>query len=167
MERGETAEEAVIRELQEEAGVSVIGRPQLVGVHANHRVFRGDHVLVYRVDQWAPCAASQQGEIKAVGWFAPDALPADASPGTRRRIAEALAGERSARRTGRPDVGADFDIHASADVSLPASEPRSLDMRALTRPLWITGGAQVGRGQGARHARIHEVLHRRRNGSTR
>ena len=92
VERGETAEQAVIRELREEAGVGVLGRPQLAGVHANHRVFRGDHVLVYRIDTWEPCAASQQGEIKAVDWFAPDALPAGASPGTRRRIAEALGG---------------------------------------------------------------------------
>jgi len=90
VERGETAEQAVIRELQEEAGVRVLGRPQLAGVHANHRVFRGDHVLVYRIDRWEPCAASQQGEIKAVGWFAPDALPRDVSPGSARRIAEAL-----------------------------------------------------------------------------
>src|SRR5580698_581664 len=43
VERGETTEAAVIRELQEEAGVKVVGRPRLVGVHANHRVFRGDH----------------------------------------------------------------------------------------------------------------------------
>jgi ADP-ribose pyrophosphatase YjhB (NUDIX family) len=92
VERGETAEQAVIRELQEEAGVRVIGRPQLVAVHANHRVFRGDHVLLYRVDAWEPCAASQQGEIQAVGWYAPDALPRDVSPGSARRIAEALHG---------------------------------------------------------------------------
>jgi ADP-ribose pyrophosphatase YjhB (NUDIX family) len=92
VERGETTEQAVIRELEEEAGVRVVGRPQLVAVHANHSVFRGDHVLIYRVDQWAQCAASQQGEIRAVGWFAPDQLPADVSPGTRRRIAEAIGG---------------------------------------------------------------------------
>jgi len=92
VERGETTEQAVIRELQEEAGVRVIGRPRLVGVHANHRIFRGDHVLVYRIDTWEPCDASQQGEISAVGWFAPDRLPHDISPGTGRRIAEALGG---------------------------------------------------------------------------
>jgi ADP-ribose pyrophosphatase YjhB (NUDIX family) len=95
VERGETTEEAVIRELQEEAGVRTIGRPRLVGIHANHRVFRGDHVLLYRVDAWEPCAAADQGEIRAVGWFAPDRLPADTSPGTRRRIEEALGGGES------------------------------------------------------------------------
>jgi 8-oxo-dGTP pyrophosphatase MutT (NUDIX family) len=95
VERGETTEEAMIRELQEEAGVRAIGRPRLVGIHANHRVFRGDHVLLYRVEAWEPCAAVDQGEIRAVAWFAPDKLPADTSPGTRRRIEEALGGAES------------------------------------------------------------------------
>src|SRR3984957_73251 len=79
VERGETTEQAVIRELQEEAGVRVTGRPRLVGIHANHRVFRGDHVLLYRVDAWEPCEAAQQGEIAAVAWFSPDRLPSDVS----------------------------------------------------------------------------------------
>lgn len=92
VERGETIEHALIRELQEEAGVKVIGRPRLVTIHANHRVFRGDHVVLYRVEQWETCAASQQGEIRQIGWFAPGALPDDISPGTRRRIIEALGG---------------------------------------------------------------------------
>jgi ADP-ribose pyrophosphatase YjhB (NUDIX family) len=95
VERGETTEQAVIRELQEEAGVKVIGRPRLLAIHANHRVFRGDHVLLYRVEAWEPCAAADQGEINAVGWFAPDQLPEAVSPGTRRRIAEALGGAES------------------------------------------------------------------------
>ena len=93
VEAGETSEQALIRELEEEAGVRVVGRPQLIGVHANHRVFRGDHVLVYRIDNWTQVQASQQGEIKAAAWYAPGQLPADTSPGTRRRIAEALGGE--------------------------------------------------------------------------
>ncbi|HEY2710277.1 MAG TPA: NUDIX domain-containing protein [Caulobacteraceae bacterium] len=93
VEAGETIEAAVVRELEEEAGVRVIGRPKLVSVHANHRVFRGDHVMLYRVDEWAPCTPSQQGEIAAIAWFAPDQLPPGATPGTRRRIAEALGGE--------------------------------------------------------------------------
>jgi len=95
VERGETTEQAVVRELREEAGVRVIGRPRLMGIHANHRVFRGDHVLLYRIEAWAPCAAADQGEIRAVAWFAPDRLPADTSPGTRRRIEEALDGAES------------------------------------------------------------------------
>jgi len=90
VERGETAEAALARELVEEAGVRVTGRPRLVGVHANHRTFRGDHVLCYRIDAWAPCEATSRGEIRARGWFAPDGLPQGVTPATRRRIAEAL-----------------------------------------------------------------------------
>jgi 8-oxo-dGTP pyrophosphatase MutT (NUDIX family) len=92
VERGESVEHALIRELQEEAGVKVLGRPRLVGVHANHRVFRGDHVVFYRVDDWAPCEASSQGEIHAIAWFAPGALPEGVTAATRRRIAEVFAG---------------------------------------------------------------------------
>jgi hypothetical protein len=60
------------------------------GVEALHP---GDHVLLYRVDAWEPCASDAAGEILAVGWFAPDALPESTTPATRRRIAEALAGQ--------------------------------------------------------------------------
>lgn len=92
VERGETVEEALIRELQEEAGVSVLGRPQLLAVHANHRTFRGDHVVLFRVDAWTPCPATSRGEIAAVAWFAPDRLPADATAATRRRVEELIGG---------------------------------------------------------------------------
>jgi ADP-ribose pyrophosphatase YjhB (NUDIX family) len=90
VERRETVEAALARELVEEAGVRIVGRPRLVGVHANHRIFRGDHVISFVIDAWEPCEPTSRGEIRARGWFPPTALPADATPGTRRRIAEAL-----------------------------------------------------------------------------
>jgi len=95
VERGETAEAAVIRELREEAGIKVTGPVALVSVHSNEPRHPGDHVLVYRVGAWEPCASSAQGEIHRVGWFALDALPEGATPGTRRRLAEALGGVES------------------------------------------------------------------------
>lgn len=91
VERGETAEQALARELIEEAGVEVAGRPRLLSLHSNHAHFPGDHVLVYQVGDWRPVPATARGEIHAVGWFAPDALPADVTASTRRRIEEALA----------------------------------------------------------------------------
>jgi ADP-ribose pyrophosphatase YjhB (NUDIX family) len=97
VERGETCEAAVIRELREEGGVSAVRRPTLIGIHANHRTFRGDHVLLYRIDAWTPCEPTAHAEILARGWFAPDNLPSDTTASTRQRLAEALHGaERSA-----------------------------------------------------------------------
>jgi ADP-ribose pyrophosphatase YjhB (NUDIX family) len=91
VERGETCEQALARELVEEAGIEVVGRPRLLAIHSNHAKFRGDHVLTYRVERWRPCAATSRGEIHAADWFAPDALPDGTTGGTRRRVEEALA----------------------------------------------------------------------------
>lgn len=93
VERGESAEEALYREMMEEAGVKITGRARLLSFHSNHVRFPGDHVLIYRIEQWEACAATQVGEIEALGWFAMDALPEDITPSTRRRLAEALEGE--------------------------------------------------------------------------
>lgn len=90
VDRGETAEQAVIRELREEAGVAVTGRPRLLSVHANERFFRGDHVLMFRVEDWEPAEATSHGEILRAEFFAPGALPETTTAATRRRIAEAL-----------------------------------------------------------------------------
>jgi 8-oxo-dGTP pyrophosphatase MutT (NUDIX family) len=92
VERGETAEVAMARELVEEAGVRVTAPPILISVHSAHAKFKGDHILFYRIDDWEPCPATSRGEIAEVGWFAPDTLPDGTTDGTRGRIAEALGG---------------------------------------------------------------------------
>lgn len=92
VERGETAEQALARELVEEAGVQITGRAKLLSMHSNHARHRSDHVLVYRIGAWTPCRATSRGEIHEIGWFAPDALPEEITEATRRRIAEALGG---------------------------------------------------------------------------
>lgn len=94
VDKGETAEMAVARELREEAGVQVTGRPVLVSVHSNHAFFPGDHVLLYRVEagDWTLGEASSHGEIRAVQFFDPRDLPADTNPASRRRLIEAFEG---------------------------------------------------------------------------
>ena len=92
VERGETCEESVIRELHEEAGILVEGRPVLLSMHSNDLRFSGDHVLIYRVERFTQTKPTQKGEILDMGWFALDALPADITPSTRKRIQEALEG---------------------------------------------------------------------------
>ena len=92
VERGETAEEAMARELVEEAGVRSTAPPVLISIHSAAAKFRGDHIVFYRIDRWEPCPATSRGEIAETGWFAADALPEGTTAGTRARIAEALSG---------------------------------------------------------------------------
>jgi ADP-ribose pyrophosphatase YjhB (NUDIX family) len=92
VERGETAERALERELVEEAGVEVLERPRLLSVHEHGRRHPGDHVLFYRVGAWKAVAATSRGEIARTGFFSPKALPEGTTQGTRRRILEALDG---------------------------------------------------------------------------
>jgi ADP-ribose pyrophosphatase YjhB (NUDIX family) len=93
VERGETAEQALSRELVEEAGVALTGPAQLVSIHNHDRHHRGDQVLVYRCEAWEACPPTSRGEIHQCGWFDPQALPEGTTAATRARIREALAGE--------------------------------------------------------------------------
>lgn len=92
VDRGETAQQAVIREMREETGLIATAPPRLVSVHANERFFRGDHVLVFRLEGWTMGERSSHGEIARIGWFAPDDLPEGTTRATRERLAEALGG---------------------------------------------------------------------------
>ena len=92
VDAGETAHAAVARELREEAGVNPLELPKLLSVHSNERFFPGDHVLLFRVDVWEPCAMTSHAEIKNVGFFAVDDLPENVNGGSLRRIQEALMG---------------------------------------------------------------------------
>lgn len=88
---GESLEEAVKRELFEEVGVRVASRPQLVSVHTNFQHFKGDHVGVFLISDWAQEPSSSL-EIAEWGFFSADNLPEETTGGTRRRIAEILEG---------------------------------------------------------------------------
>jgi ADP-ribose pyrophosphatase YjhB (NUDIX family) len=93
VEAGETAEEALRRELQEEAAVSVLAPPVLHGIFHQPNFSRRDHVAVFvvRAFGWdGPPPANW--EIAECRFFPRDALPADISPGARRRLDEILDG---------------------------------------------------------------------------
>ncbi len=92
VESGETALTAVVREMAEEGGVEADGQPRLFGFYANHASFKNDHVAVYWLERWRPCAPLANGEIAERGFFALDALPEGVSQGTRRRLAEVFEG---------------------------------------------------------------------------
>lgn len=99
VERHETLEEALAREVEEETGVVARGAPELHGVFANIAHFPGDHIAVFVIREWERRAAPKpNAEIAEQGFFAPGALPAATDAGTRRRLGEILEGRARARR---------------------------------------------------------------------
>ena len=98
VEPGETAEEALRRELMEEGGIEVDSAPDLFGIYLNRAVSARDHVVFFVC---RGCRQVRQPripnlEILEAGFFPPDALPAGATEGTRRRLAEIGGAPRSA-----------------------------------------------------------------------
>jgi 8-oxo-dGTP pyrophosphatase MutT (NUDIX family) len=99
VETGETLLEALARELREEGNIELTAPPVLHGIFYYPHYSNRDHVAVYVVREFrqtAPPAPNR--EITAHGFFPANVLPADATPGTRARIAEVLAGKPAAER---------------------------------------------------------------------
>jgi len=89
LERGETALQALVKELREEGNLEVSGPPELLHVYFNRQTSKRDHVIFYRcrnVRQVSPKKPDM--EIVESGFFALDDLPAATTPATRRRLAE-------------------------------------------------------------------------------
>lgn len=94
VEAGETFLQALERELMEEGRIEIVAEPALHGLFLNSHVSRRDHVAIYVVREFRQDRMPEpNGEIAACGFFALDALPADTTEGTRRRIAEVIHGE--------------------------------------------------------------------------
>ena len=93
VETGETLLEALSRELAEEGNIRITTAPDLYGIYFNRRASRRDHVALFIVRDFRQDGNPKPNhEIVAHGFFAPDALPEDASRGTRARVAEVIGG---------------------------------------------------------------------------
>ena len=93
VERAETAQQAMAKELREEAGIVAAGPMALLSVHSNHGFFPNDHVLVFRIAEWRQETRPDRGEIAETGFFDPLAPPEGVTKGTLRRLGEIFGGE--------------------------------------------------------------------------
>jgi 8-oxo-dGTP pyrophosphatase MutT (NUDIX family) len=91
VEVGETALDAIRRELAEEGNIVFDGEPVLHGIFFNGHVSRRDHVVVYVVRNFHQTSKPVPNrEIVDCGFFEVKSLPDGTTKGTRRRIEEAL-----------------------------------------------------------------------------
>jgi ADP-ribose pyrophosphatase YjhB (NUDIX family) len=84
VKKGESTLAAIRRELREEIAIENVRIANVLGVYHSMREGKDDHVIVYVVR--APGDALRGAdalEVAEVGWFAPDALPAE--PAVRHR----------------------------------------------------------------------------------
>ena len=94
VEKGESALEALRRELAEEAGVAIEDEPELFGIYTNFDYFPGDHILVFIVRGWRQQAVpAPNGEIAEQAFYGLDELPGDIQGATHRRLLEILSGK--------------------------------------------------------------------------
>lgn len=93
VEPGETLHQALVREVHEETGLAVTGRPELFGVYLNEAMARRDHVALYVVRHFETTARRPNPrEIVDHGFHPLAALPPDVTNPTKRRLAEVLEG---------------------------------------------------------------------------
>ena len=93
VERAETMEQALRRELLEECNIELSGEPVLRSVHFNRKASPRDHVCLFLIDSFRQTAPKMpDGEIAEAGFFPIDDLPVATHASTRRRIDELFGG---------------------------------------------------------------------------
>lgn len=91
VDRRETAIDAAVRELREEALVEATSPPRLVGVYLSTVNHKSDHIVFFEAGAWRSIEGKRRPlEIAEASFFPVRDLPKGTTGGTRRRIAELL-----------------------------------------------------------------------------
>ena len=93
VKKGELPIDAARREVMEEVGADVGDDLRLGGVFSTFIEHKSDHVILFVCEQFEQGARPDSWEIESCRLFDVDALPADVSPASARRIKEYRAGE--------------------------------------------------------------------------
>jgi ADP-ribose pyrophosphatase YjhB (NUDIX family) len=89
VDRHEKLEQALARELLEETGLAISGKPKLHGIFSNFEWANGDHIVVYIVNDWErKHSGTSRLEILEQTFFEVNSLPSGLIEGARRRLAE-------------------------------------------------------------------------------
>ena len=88
----EHGREAAVRELHEEAGIRPLAALKLFGFYYNPAHKRDDYIALYVCEEFTQ-ENVKSNEIAEVKWFPLKALPDDATPSTKKRVAEYLGKE--------------------------------------------------------------------------
>jgi ADP-ribose pyrophosphatase YjhB (NUDIX family) len=93
VDRRETAIDASVRELREEALIEAVTPPRLVGVYLSTVQRKSDHIVFFEAGEWRRVdGEARLLEIAEAQFFPIGDLPKGTTGGTRRRLLE-LAGE--------------------------------------------------------------------------
>lgn len=84
---GESADEAMVREMREETGLEV-EITRLVGVYLYIGAYKRDHIFVFACNKLGGALAVDGREISEAGWFPLAAPPQPLTPGTRRVLGD-------------------------------------------------------------------------------
>jgi len=91
IDRRETAADAAVRELREEALIEATSAPRLIGVYLSTVNRKSDHIVLFEAGTWRRIdGKSRVLEIAETGFFPIRNLPKGTTGGTRRRVAELL-----------------------------------------------------------------------------
>jgi 8-oxo-dGTP pyrophosphatase MutT (NUDIX family) len=92
LKRGESLPQAAQREASEETGARLLEPPRLLGAYTSFHDNKSNHIAVFFCHNFTLHEPTDRWEISSCQRFPLNALPADVSPGTARRVHDYLAG---------------------------------------------------------------------------